>query len=74
MALLDSVSQHGTVNFSKNVFPNFNDHVRPNSKDMGVKSRMVDLAQGQSVHHGSDATLVAVRHDVGCVQQFFMSE
>jgi hypothetical protein len=68
MAFLNSVSQHGAVDFSENILPDLNDQVRPDSEDMGVKGGMMNLAQRQSIHHGSDTAFMAICHDVGGVQ------
>ena len=46
MAFLDPVSQHRPVDFLKDVFPHFDNQIRPDAENVSIKCGMVDLTQG----------------------------
>ena len=62
---LEAVTKHRSVDLFKNVGPDLDDVIRAHPKDVGLKGRVVDLAQRKAIRHDGVAVFVAVGKDVG---------
>ena len=62
--LLEAVPEHRTIDLFQNVAPDFDDVVGSHAKDVRVKRRVVELAEGESVGNDRLAARVPVRKDV----------
>src|SRR5690606_25150251 len=74
MHALKAVSQHRAVFFRKNVRANLDNSVRPNSDEVSVERRVVDLAEREPVVNLRHSKRVPVGDDVARIQKLTVAE
>ena len=72
--LLQSVTQHRAVSLVENIAPDFNDTIRTDPDEVGVKRGVVQLTERQAVGDHRLPTRVTVRKNVSGFEQFVMTK
>lgn len=65
---LEAVAKHGPIDLGEKIGADLSDVIRADSEQIGVESRMVDLAQRQAICDVHQAA-GSIRDDVGSVEQ-----
>ena len=68
------MSQHRPINLRQNVVANFDHQIGPNAKNVAVECGVMQLAHRKPVRNDRFSHRVAVRKDVGCIQQLCMPQ
>ena len=71
---LQAVTEHGAVDFAKDVLANLNDEVGSDPDEVGIERCVMQLAQRDPVRDHRVATRLAVGDDVRSVEQFLVAE
>jgi hypothetical protein len=66
---LESVGEHRAIDLGEHVTPHLHHMVGPDPDDVRVEGGVVQLAEGKPVGHDSSSLWMAVRQDVGCVEE-----
>ena len=72
--ILDPVAKHWTVDLNQHFFIDVHNVVGSNSQDVGVKGRVMNLAQSESVWHYRLPTLVLVAQDMRGIEKCWQLE
>lgn len=65
---LEAVLEHRSIDLLEQIVPNLDHIIWPDTKDLGVVRRVVNLAQRQSVPNRCDAAFMPIRDDMRSVQ------
>jgi hypothetical protein len=68
------VPEHRPILLPKNVPTDLDNEIGTNTEDVPIERGMVELAEGKTVGNGRFAQRVAVRQDVGGIEQLHMTQ
>src|SRR2546425_13373608 len=74
VAVLKTVNEQRPVFLVEDVLADLDHEIRKDSQNVGVKGRVVELAQGQAVRHPGLTFRVPVRKNVGGVEQLGVAQ
>lgn len=74
MKILETVSQHRTVDLIEDVVADLHDEVRPDAKNVPVERRVMELAKRHAIRDVRLTQWVRVTQDVSSVQEFGVRE
>jgi hypothetical protein len=68
------MAKHRPIDFVEDVNADLDNEVRADTEDVAVEGGVVELAEAQAIRHHGRALRVAIREDMGGVEQFPVSE